>query len=349
MAMSDKWIPPERFVRFVDMDGEGFMNYEEFYDLTHQFGLHSVIDVDEIFEVLDHDQSGMVPIALFEAALAPTEEDDSFFVSAQDLKVEAFPTDQLVALVAHNNMKPAIMKFVKDNKSFFARTKLVTTGSTGRALTSLGLVVQHLVASGPLGGDQEIGALITQGKVAAVFFFTDPLSSHPHAPDIEALNRICCVHDCMFANNPSTAKTLVYSLQHCPFAMSRLLGCNPEMHMDSSVVLAYKEGQQKVIDAVAEQKKRESIAAKQAVAGPPKELFSLFAPERKSGRVSVRGSRSSHASQQNKAMIELSALELAEIEEMEQSGDEDIIGAGSDTLGEITRELVNAPFLTARP
>jgi methylglyoxal synthase len=318
LAMSDKWIPPERFVRFVDMDGDGFMDYEGFYDLTHQFGLHCVIDVDDTFAVLDYEESGLVPISVFEAALTPTEE-DSFFVSANeqspDLQMESFPTDQLVALVAHNNMKPAIMKFVKDNKSFFARTKLVTTGSTGRALTSLGLAVQHLVDSGPLGGDQEIGALITQGKVAAVFFFTDPLSSHPHAPDIEALNRICCVHDCMFANNPSTAKTLVYSLQHCPFAMSRLLGCNPEMHMDSSVVLAYKEGQQKVIAAVAEQKKRESMVIKDVGAAPfASKDASLFAPTRKSGRVSVRAS---HVFQQNTPMPNLSALELAEIEDMD--------------------------------
>jgi methylglyoxal synthase len=171
-------------------------------------------------------------------------------------ELSPYPSDLMVALVAHNNMKPALMKLVKKHLNFFKRVKLVTTGSTGRALGSLGLSVDHLVSSGPLGGDQEIGALITQKKVCAVLFFTDPLSSHPHAADVEALNRICCVHDCMFANNPSTARTLVYSLQHCPFALSRLLGVNPEMHRDSSIAQAYKDTQQKVISSISELKCR---------------------------------------------------------------------------------------------
>jgi methylglyoxal synthase len=252
------WIDQERFVRFVEMDG--FVDYEEFHDFTHQFGLQKDIDVYEAFAALDIEKKGRIPSHVLYEALAPKDEDGFGQNIRQNPQGEEelspYPSDLMVALVAHNNMKPALMKLVKENLNFFKRVKLVTTGSTGRALGSLGLNVDHLVSSGPLGGDQEIGALITQKKVCAVLFFTDPLSSHPHAADVEALNRICCAHDCIFANNPSTANTLVYSLQHCPFALSRLLGVNPEIHRDSSIVQAYNENQQKVISSISELKTR---------------------------------------------------------------------------------------------
>jgi hypothetical protein len=120
LAMSDKWIPPERFVRFVDMDGNGFMDYEEFYDLTQQFGLHCVIDVDETFAVLDYEESGLVPISVFEAALTPTEE-DSFFVSADeqspDLQMENFPTGIFCVhdCMFANNLSSALFHSQKKN------------------------------------------------------------------------------------------------------------------------------------------------------------------------------------------------------------------------------------------
>lgn len=142
------------------------------------------------------------------------------------------------------------MKFVKDNLKFFKSVNLVTTGSTGRALTGLGLTVDTLVSSGPLGGDQEIGGMIARGQVAAVFFFTDPLSSHPHEADIIALNRICCVHDTMFANNPSTAQALIYALEYSAVGFSRLMGENPNQKKDSKIVEDYKTNQQKVISNV---------------------------------------------------------------------------------------------------
>jgi len=289
-ALCAKWIANERFVRFVDMDGDGYMDYEEFYDLTHQFGLHSDINCDDVFRVMDVCNDAAVPIALFEKCLTPIVETQEVTVmnTSSDSIEEQYPTDLMVGLVAHNNMKPAMMQFVSDNIKFFGRVKLITTGSTGRALASMKLDAEQLVASGPLGGDQEIGGYITQGKIAAIFFFTDPLSPHPHAPDIEALNRICCVHDCMFANNPSTAKALVYSLQHCPFALSRLLGVNPTQEMDSSVVKAYKENQQKVIAAVSAEKKKEDqkdkFSRKESSTSFGRSNSSTFAPERKEGR-----------------------------------------------------------------
>lgn len=92
--------------------------------------------------------------------------------------------------------------------------------------------------------------MISQGEVAAVFFFTDPLSAHPHHADIEALNRICCVHDCMFANNPSTATAMIYAIEFSAVGFSRLIGENPDQRTDSVVVKKYKADQQKVIAEV---------------------------------------------------------------------------------------------------
>jgi methylglyoxal synthase len=157
---------------------------------------------------------------------------------------------KMVALVAHNHMKPSMMNFVSHHINFFKKCKLVTTGSTGRALGSLGLQVERLVSSGPLGGDQEIGGMISQGDVAAVFFFTDPLTAHPHDDDIKALIRICSVHDCITANNPSTGNALVFALENSAFGLSRLMGVNPAMSKESDIVQKYKADQTAVINSV---------------------------------------------------------------------------------------------------
>jgi len=253
IAMCDKWIAGDRFVRFLDRDADGQVDYDEFYDFLHQFGIaqETRLNVREVFDVLDANGQGSIPIDVLLEALRVQDDDfDDQGEEPQAGQLAPFPSPFLVGLVAHNNMKPSMMKFVKDHLSFFSRVKLVTTGSTGRALSSLGLDVEHLVSSGPLGGDQEIGGLISEGKVCAVFFFTDPLSAHPHSPDIAALNRICCVHDCMFANNPSSAELLVFSLEHSAFGYSRLTGLNPTIGEETDVVGKYKEGQAKVIQAV---------------------------------------------------------------------------------------------------
>ena len=154
-----------------------------------------------------------------------------------------------------------MLKFVKDNLLFFKTLNLVTTSSTGKSLSALGLKVQNLVSSGPLGGDLEIGAMIASKTVAAVFFFTDPLSNHPHESDIMSLNRICCVHDIMFANNPSSAQSLVFALEYSLFCSSRLDGtANVE---DSEIVQRYQCGQQKVIANVVKNNKSPLVEQQQ--------------------------------------------------------------------------------------
>lgn len=150
---------------------------------------------------------------------------------------------KLVALVAHDEMKQSLLHFVADHMDFFSKVNVVTTGSTGLALEqSLGLRVMVKAASGPLGGDQEIGALVTRNECGAAFFFIDPLSAHPHEADIQALTRICNVYNVPCATNPSTAAALMYAFgndkQMCAYLHP---GSQRE---DSHVVEAYKQKHQ---------------------------------------------------------------------------------------------------------
>ena len=98
-----------------------------------------------------------------------------------------------IALIAHDKKKADIIKFAVENKEFLAKHTLYATGTTGRLIMeNTGLDV-HCFKSGPLGGDQEIGAQVANGKLDMVFFFRDPLTSQPHEPDISALLRLCDV------------------------------------------------------------------------------------------------------------------------------------------------------------
>lgn len=116
-----------------------------------------------------------------------------------------------LALIAHNEMKPALIDFVATHRDLLTGVPLVATGTTGALLQQeTGLSLAKAVKSGPLGGDQAIGALIADAQVGAVIFFRDPLSPHPHHADIEALGRLCDVYDVPFATNPSTALAVLW-------------------------------------------------------------------------------------------------------------------------------------------
>ena len=118
-----------------------------------------------------------------------------------------------LAVVAHNHTKPAMKKFVEENVDVVSLFPIVTTRSTGTVLEeSFGLTVNHKTCSGPLGGDQEIGGMISLGELDGVLFFRDPLSAHPHDDDIKALMRICDVHCIPTANNPASGKAVLFYL-----------------------------------------------------------------------------------------------------------------------------------------
>jgi methylglyoxal synthase len=114
-----------------------------------------------------------------------------------------------LALIAHDGKKDDLLRFAKEHLDLLGRLDLIATATTGSILASqLDLPVRR-VASGPQGGDLEIGAMIVQGSVDAVVFFRDPLTPHPHEPDIQAVMKVCDVHDVPLATNRASAEILL--------------------------------------------------------------------------------------------------------------------------------------------
>ncbi len=121
------------------------------------------------------------------------------------------PAQKRIALIAHDHMKDAMVRWCRVNKETLSRHFLCGTGTTARLIAeNTGLPVEAL-KSGPFGGDQEVGARIAEGMIDMVIFFSDPLEAQPHDPDIKALLRIANVYDVPFANNRATADFLITS------------------------------------------------------------------------------------------------------------------------------------------
>ena len=115
-----------------------------------------------------------------------------------------------LALIAHDGKKASMVAFVMKRMEFFKRkdVQLVGTGTTGTMVQNAGLKVD-LVASGPWGGDAEIGAMVTRGEIDGVIFFRDPLDKHPHDVDISMLMRLCDVHEVPLATNYKSAHIMI--------------------------------------------------------------------------------------------------------------------------------------------
>ena len=116
-----------------------------------------------------------------------------------------------IALIAHDNRKLDLLDWARYNRGTLARHELYGTGTTGALVENEIGVPVHRFLSGPLGGDQQIGAGIAEGRVDIVIFFWDPLQSQPHDVDVKALLRIAVVHDCPIACNRATADFLLSS------------------------------------------------------------------------------------------------------------------------------------------
>ena len=115
-----------------------------------------------------------------------------------------------LALIAHDGKKASMVAFVMKRMDFFKRkdVTLVGTGTTGTMVRNAGLEVE-LVASGPMGGDAEIAAMVTRGEIDGVVFFRDPLGKHPHEVDVSMLMRLCDVHDVPLATNYKMGHILI--------------------------------------------------------------------------------------------------------------------------------------------
>ena len=120
-----------------------------------------------------------------------------------------------IAVIAHDGKKADMVSFVMKRLDFFKSNdvELVGTGTTGTMIQRAGLKVE-LVASGPMGGDAEIGAMVTKGEVDCVVFFRDPLDKHPHDVDISMLMRLCDVHEVPLATNYKSAHILIKYFKH---------------------------------------------------------------------------------------------------------------------------------------
>lgn len=129
------------------------------------------------------------------------------------MKVESIlmPAVKNIALVAHDNRKIEMLDWASWNKPILAQHNLCATGTTGALIANeLGLPVTRF-RSGPLGGDQQIGAGITEGDIDFVVFFWDPLEAHSHDVDVKALLRIAAVYNIPIACNRSSADFMVTS------------------------------------------------------------------------------------------------------------------------------------------
>ncbi|MBJ7556097.1 methylglyoxal synthase [Marinomonas spartinae] len=121
------------------------------------------------------------------------------------------PERKNVALVAHDNMKPELIEWAKKHKEKLIRHNLMATGTTGNLMQKhLDVPVKSLI-SGPLGGDQQLGGLIAEGKIDVLIFFWDPFEPMPHDPDIKALLRVAAVWNIPIACSVSSANFLVTS------------------------------------------------------------------------------------------------------------------------------------------
>ena len=118
-----------------------------------------------------------------------------------------------IALIAHDKKKPEIIELAKKHKAVLAEHELFATGTTGTMIMGETKLDIHRLKSGPLGGDQQIGAMLANGELDLIIFLRDPLTAQPHEPDVSALLRLCDVQRIPLATNVSSANIMLSSLE----------------------------------------------------------------------------------------------------------------------------------------
>lgn len=127
------------------------------------------------------------------------------------MKTRIIKPDKTIALIAHDHKKDELTEWVKKHKVELSRHQLIATGTTGKMIEEeIGVNVQR-VLSGPLGGDQQLGAMIAEGKIDIVIFFWDPMEAQPHDSDVKAFLRLCAVWNTIMACDASTADFILSS------------------------------------------------------------------------------------------------------------------------------------------
>lgn len=122
-----------------------------------------------------------------------------------------------IALIAHDKKKQEIIELAKTYKDVLSEHELFATGTTGTMIMGETKLDIHRLKSGPLGGDQQIGAMLANGEIDLVIFLRDPLTAQPHEPDVSALLRLCDVQKIPLATNESSANIMLKSLKNQTF------------------------------------------------------------------------------------------------------------------------------------
>jgi methylglyoxal synthase len=125
-----------------------------------------------------------------------------------------------LALIAHDSKKEDMVQLVKAHLEEMTQVNLVATRTTGQIVTARTELPVTLMQSGPMGGDQQIGALVANEQISAVIFLRDPLTAHPHEPDVSALLRLCDAHGIPLATNTVTAEAVLHLIFEHPEALS---------------------------------------------------------------------------------------------------------------------------------
>lgn len=128
-----------------------------------------------------------------------------------DFQIITMKKEKSIALIAHDNRKNDLVEWVIENKQKLKKHLLCGTGTTARLISEESDLKVKGYKSGPLGGDQQIGSRIAEGKIDFMIFFWDPLASQPHDPDVKALLRIAALYNVPIANNEATADFLLSS------------------------------------------------------------------------------------------------------------------------------------------
>ncbi|WP_128894414.1 methylglyoxal synthase [Longirhabdus pacifica] len=123
-----------------------------------------------------------------------------------------------IALVAHDRKKEEMIQFTIAYEHILKKHQLFATGTTGTRIMENTNLTLHRFMSGPLGGDQQIGAMVAENKMDLIIFFRDPLMAQPHEPDIIALLRLCDVYGIPIATNMASGELLVKAVENGDFA-----------------------------------------------------------------------------------------------------------------------------------